>query len=82
MKITNFGNGKKIISYSPITNSKYKTADTVYEFAKNKRLEVNTVYEGNKKHVQDKTLSQNGKVLKEIVIEFINGIRNKITRVE
>ena len=81
MKITNFSNGKKIIAYSPIVNNKYKTVDTVYEFSKNRRLEVNTVFDGSKKHVQDKTLTQNGKILKEIVIEFINGIRNKIIRV-
>lgn len=81
MKVTRLNNGRKIVSYSPMTNGRNKTAETIYEFSKNRRLEVNTVFIDGKKHAQDKTLIQGGTPLKEIVIEFVNGIRDKIIRI-
>lgn len=82
MKVLRLGNDRKIISYTPMVNGRNKTAETVYEFSKNRRLEVSTVFIDGKKHAQDKTLTQNGKPLKEIVIEFVNGIRDKIIKVQ
>lgn len=78
MKVT-YNGLKKIVRYTPIQNGIYKTKDTVYEFA-NKRLEVNTILENNKKLVQNKTLTQNGQILKEIIIKFVDGIRESILR--
>lgn len=78
MKVTQIG-AKKIIEYTPIKNDIYKTKDSVYEFA-GKRLEVNTILENEKKLVQCKTLTQNGQILKEIVIRYVDGIRKNILR--
>ena len=78
MKVTQIGT-KKIIEYTPIKNGIYKTKDSVYEFA-DKRLEINTILENDKKLVQNKTLIQNGQILKEIIIKFANGIRESILR--
>ena len=78
MKVTQIGT-KKIIEYTPIKNGIYETKDSVYEFA-DKRLEINTILENDKKLVQNKTLTQNGQILKEIIIKFANGIRENILR--
>ena len=78
MKVTQIGT-KKIIEYTPIKNGIYKTKDSVYEFV-GKRLEINTILENNRKLVQNKTLTQNGQILKEIIIKFANGIRESILR--
>lgn len=78
MKVTQIG-AKKIIQYRPIINGPYKTKNAVYEFV-GKRLEVNTILENEKKLVQCKTLTQNGQILKEIVIRYIDGIRKNILR--
>lgn len=80
MKITNI-NSHKIIEYTPIQNGHTKIEQTVYELSNGKRLTVDTVKLNNIKQAQDKTLSQNGKELKEIVVEFVNGIRDKVIRV-
>lgn len=79
MKIHNLENGRKIINYQPRINQQYKSCETVYEFG-DKRLQVNTILENNKKLVQTKSLSQNGQELKEIVIKFVDGIRKNILR--
>ena len=78
MKVTQIG-AKKIIEYTPIKNGIYKTKDSVYEFV-GKRLEINTILENEKKLVQCKTLTQNGQILKEIVIRYVDGIRKNILR--
>ena len=81
MKIVKLNSDRKIINYSPIINGKYKTTEDIYEFSKNRKLEVDTVYMNSKKYVQNKTLTQNGKNLKEIIVKFADGIRKKIIRI-
>lgn len=79
MKIDYLASGRKIISYGPKINKPYKTEQSFYEFS-GKRLEINTIFENNKKIVQDKTLTHNGRILKELIIKFKDGLRDKILR--
>lgn len=76
MIITKIG-PKKIISYQPHKHGAYTSATNVYEY-NNKRLEVNTILKNDKKLVQKKTLSEQGLILKEKVIRFSDGIKNKV----
>lgn len=79
MRVTKIPGGKKIIAFGPIHNGDYKYTTTVYE-AGSKRLTVDTVSINNQRTTQTKMLTDNGNRLKEIVVEFVNGIRNKVYR--
>lgn len=81
MKVTRLGNNKRIIEYTPFIDRNTKVSQTVYELPREKRLVVDTVELNGKKQTQDKTLSLEGKDIKEIVVQFINGIRTKVVRV-
>lgn len=80
MRVTSMSNGKKIISFGPMHNGNYKYTTTVYE-AKGQRLTVDTTFKNGVRSTQTKTLSDKNGRLKEIVIEFVQGIRDKVYRV-
>lgn len=73
-------NGKRITTYRPLIYGQKKIAEKVYEFGNNKRLVVDSVIINKQKQTQVKTLSRYGEVLKRIIIEFVNGKRNKVIR--
>lgn len=70
-----------IVNYPPMHNGMTKVTKTDYNLGDGRVLTVDTVYMNNKKHVQAKTLSYLGKDFKEIVIEFVDGIRGNIIKV-
>lgn len=80
MKITKIGT-HKVIEYSPIINGKTKYIQTVYEWDKDKRLTVDTLFVNDNKHLQVKTFNYKGKTLKEIVFEYFNNKRSNKIRV-
>lgn len=80
MRITELKNGSRIITFGPHASKDREYSTVVYERA-GQRLTVDTVSRNNVRRAQVKTLSAEGKVLKEIAIRFVNGVRTIVQRI-
>lgn len=81
MKVSRIGNDK-IITFGPYVNGPYKYETTVYEHGQGaRRLIVDSVYKNGELARQNKTYTVNGQRIKEIVIEFANGVRTNLLEV-
>lgn len=76
MRVSKIGNDK-VISFGPYINGPYKYETTVYEQGP-RRLTVDSVYKDGVLKTQNKTYTVNGERIKEIIIEFTNGIRTNL----
>lgn len=80
MRITKLNGNKRIITFGPHREGEYLNTTRVYEKS-NARLTVDTFAKDGCTTHQVKTYSKEGRPIKEIVVNFVKGIRKNIERI-
>lgn len=77
MRIVKVNDNHRVLSFGPYKKGNYQYETVVHEKG-NTRLVVSTKYKDNVRSSQCKTYSNGYTYVKQIVIEFINGLRDKV----
>lgn len=79
MRVLKVNDNHKVISFGPYKKGNHQYETKVYEKG-NSRLVVSTKYTNDTRSEQYKTYTNGYSYVKQIVVNFVNGLRDKVTR--
>lgn len=79
MDVVKINSNHRVITFGPYTKGNHKYKTVVHEKG-NDRLVVSTRYKDDVRCEQCKTYSKGYNYVKQIIVEFVNGIRSKVQR--